>query len=331
MDSDIVRQLEQELEEKDREIRRLRNRLDRAYEEHHREREEFKDELNRVRKSMMDDFNKTYFAKVSKMEKEIKRLKSKLGEAGSSSAAGSSFSTVRPISRVPVKAVGRVSTIKFGRPRQENDDEPTLTNDEKLIMAARHGNFNSVQLLADNVSNMCYDKAIEEAAINGHIEIVKYLARKRNSYCNMLHLPRLAAVGKLDGFESLVQQGDIIFDEGDLMTAIDAGNASSVEWLLNNVSWLAEADVINDALAHAIEKEKFTIATMLMDEYSAQCSSNLLDAAVRTGKASIVKWIHTYCPEILNETVISNAINKLKRNNYNGKYDELIVILSSMM
>lgn len=113
----------------------------------------------------------------------------------------------------------------------------------------------------------CTKDAMDMAAINGHLEIVKWLHLNRREGCSNLAMDLSAAFGHLDVVKWLHEnRKEGLMTSGGMCTK-DAMNLAAAEGHLEMIKWLHE-------------------------NRTEGCSTLAMDYAARNGHFEIIKWLH---------------------------------------
>jgi len=158
-----------------------------------------------------------------------------------------------------------------------------------IDLAALNGNLEIIKWLHENKKS-CTKHAMDNAAEKGHLEVVKWLHENRKEGCTKYAMNSAATFGHLEVVKWLHENRK----EGCTKTAMDlaAGNGDMevVKWLHEN----RKEGCTTDAMDIASENGHLEIVKWLYYNRKEGCTLYSIKGAVRNGHIEIVKWLYTH-------------------------------------
>lgn len=135
----------------------------------------------------------------------------------------------------------------------------------------------------------CTTAAMDGAARNKHLDVVKWLHANRSEGCTTLAMDRAALNGDLQ----MVPWLHTHRSEGCSTKAMDAaaaaGHLKTLKWLHENT----RAGCTHKAMDIAGKFGRLEVLKWLNEHTKQQCTTDALDGAARRGPFEVVEWLHT--------------------------------------
>ncbi|TMW66058.1 hypothetical protein Poli38472_003823 [Pythium oligandrum] len=146
-------------------------------------------------------------------------------------------------------------------------------------------------------------RAMNNAVVNGHLDVVKWLTTHRQIACGAYALERAAASGNLDILRWIHEQknGDWTTDVMD--AAASKGNLEMVKWLdAHRTEGCTHA-----AMDRASANGHLQVIQWLHRNRSEGCTLEAMDSAAASGHLEVVRWLHDHRLEGCTVAAMGNA------------------------
>ncbi|KAF4135599.1 Ankyrin repeats domain-containing protein [Phytophthora infestans] len=176
---------------------------------------------------------------------------------------------------------------------------------EGVMRAVDLGYLDAVQWMMATFSEsvVIKDVRMENAAANGHLEMIKWL-HWHQAWCTKQAINRAAGNGHLEMVKGLDEQRS----EGCTTDAMDLaasnGHLEVVKWLHENRS----EGCTQFAMDMAAKNGFFSVLKWLHDNRNEGCSTHAMDYAAAAGRLNIVRWLHEHCAEGCTRAAMADAI-----------------------
>ncbi|KAE9111253.1 hypothetical protein PF007_g11552 [Phytophthora fragariae] len=138
-----------------------------------------------------------------------------------------------------------------------------------------------------HASIKCTAEAMDGAAANNHLEVVKWLHDNRTEGCTPLGMALAAASGHVEMMEWLHSNCNI-GTTGAMDAAVINGRLDALKWLHKHTSSTCSTDAMDIAAFNG----HFAVVQWLHEHTSAGCTTDAMDNAAGRGHLDIVKWLH---------------------------------------
>ncbi|KAF0696986.1 Aste57867_12299 [Aphanomyces stellatus] len=174
--------------------------------------------------------------------------------------------------------------------------------------AARNGHLNVVRFLHAHTNATCTTDAMDTAAMHGHLETVQFLQQEHHGRCTQWALDEAAANGHMEVVRFLHEHRK----EGCTTRAMDMaamnGHLDVVQFLHVNRT---EGCTIN-AMNNAASTGRLEVVRFLHDNRTEGCTTFAMNYAASNGHLEVVRFLH----ENRTEGCTSVALDDAKRNGH---------------
>ncbi|KAE9032428.1 hypothetical protein PR003_g4817 [Phytophthora rubi] len=153
--------------------------------------------------------------------------------------------------------------------------------------AAANGHLNVVRWLHENRMEGCTVSAMDLAATNGHLAVVQWLHNNRNEGCTTDAIDDAARGGHLDVIKWLHAHRTEGCTAIAMNNAAAAGSLEVVKWLHENRSEGCTAAAMDGAAAYG----KLDIVKWLHRNRSEGCTERAMDSAAHGGHLHALRWL----------------------------------------
>jgi len=174
--------------------------------------------------------------------------------------------------------------------------ENIMCTPEAMNVAAGNGHLEIVKWLHTNRNDGCTTTAMNEAAANGHLETVKWLHANRKEGCTIHAMDKAASGGHLNVAMWLYENRD----EG---CSVWAANEAAKNGHLDVIKWLHETQPgvwTANAIDFAATNGHLNVIEWLHENRSEGCTNDAMDRASRGGHLKVLRWLHehydVHCP-----------------------------------
>lgn len=175
--------------------------------------------------------------------------------------------------------------------------------------AALNGNLDIVKFLHEYCSIGCTTDAMDNAAQGGHLDIVRFLHTNRTEGCTTGAMDMAAEQGHLEIVIFLHEHRSEGCTTMSMDAAARAGHLHIVQWLHKN----RQEGCTVAAMNGAIRRHCFKIVQFLYDHRTEGCSPRVLLSAVLCGKLEMVQWLHDHYPTKFSTEILQEAIVKAQQ------------------
>lgn len=187
-------------------------------------------------------------------------------------------------------------------------DHLTISNTGNLakafdVLCARGAFEDITRIQAISSGGRCSTAAMDMAAGNGRLDLVRWLHENRNEGCTARAMDGAAESGFLDVAKWLHN----FRHEGCTVHAMDSaaenGHLETIQWLHHNRSEGCTTKAMDSAAANG----HLDILKWLHQHRDEGCSTDVMDSAAANGHLDTVKWIHEYRSEGCTFAAMDNA------------------------
>eukprot|EP01133_Synstelium_polycarpum_P017751 gene17751-21171_t len=154
--------------------------------------------------------------------------------------------------------------------------------------AAKNGSLEIVKYLHDNRSEGCTVNAIDGAAKMGHLDVVIYLSENRTEGCTTRAIDKAASRGHLDVVKYLSEHRTEGCTENAMDKAAKHNHLNIVEYLHSHRTEGAS----ENAMDYASMNGHLSIVQFLHRSRSEGCTEAAMDLAAANGHMSVVQFLH---------------------------------------
>jgi hypothetical protein len=195
------------------------------------------------------------------------------------------------------------TTRTFSRGDEENADAPSWCTDDAMNEAAANGHLDVVKWLHANRPEGCSTLAMDGAASNGNLEVVKWLHEHRTEGCTTDAMDDAAGGGHLD----VVQWLHSNREEGCTSFAMDSaarsGHLDVVKWLHRHRS----EGATKDALDGAADNGHLNVVQWLHEHRSEGCTTDAVHFAAVHGHFEVLLFLHSQRTEGCSRNTLVDA------------------------
>ena len=204
---------------------------------------------------------------------------------------------------------GRLSILKYCNEKKFRFGGGAMDN------AARQGHLEIVKWLHENRSEGCTTWAIDMAAYNGHLEVVKWLHENRTEGCTTDAMDHAAWMGHLEVVKFLHENRTEGCTDFAMDNAAEEGHLEIVKYLHENRTEGCTSKAMDEAAAFG----ELEIVKFLHENRTEGCTSYAMDRAAGNGHLDVVKWLH----ENRTEGYTTDAMDRAAREGHLDVVDYL--------
>lgn len=188
---------------------------------------------------------------------------------------------------------------------EENESSIEYCSTYAMNWAAHNNHLHIIKWLHENRSEGCNHFAMNSAAANGHLDVVKWLHQNRNEGCTVNAMDYAAKEGQLHVIKWLHKHRSEGCTQNAMDYAAKEGHLDVIIWLHKN----RKEGCTKKAMSYAALKNHLHVVQWLYyNKKDAFCDYALELAAIR-GNLNIVKWfVKNKILEFTNDTLISATI-----------------------
>lgn len=162
-------------------------------------------------------------------------------------------------------------------------------NLDAVIFLTKYTNVRSTNNDDENSYVACSEEALDEAAINGHLEVVRYFHKKRRERCTQKGIDGAAENGKIETVYYLhTQQNNVCTAEG-LNGAAKNGHTEIVKYIYTKMGVTS-----NDAIVNAATAGKLDTVKHIYRYISKENVKKAIFNAVENGYLDVVKYLYRH-------------------------------------